>query len=96
MMVSKNLCISTSFSQSSITDDGDWSVVVWAAGDRVSIGKGAAGDEGEEEGAMISRRSSSIAISSTTDETGTLSIDDVLSSTETWVVASPPAAGTSG
>jgi hypothetical protein len=46
---------------------------------------------------MISRRSSSMAISSITDETGTLSVDNVeLSSAETWVVASPPAAGTSG
>lgn len=72
-------------------------MVVWAAGDRVSIGKDAAGEEGEEEGAMISRRSSSIAISSMTDETETLLIDnEVLSSAETWVVASPPAAGTSG
>jgi len=71
--------------------------VVCAAGDTVSIGKGAAGEEGDEEGAMISRRSSSIAISSMADETGTLSIDnEVLSSAETCVVASPPAAGTSG
>jgi len=72
-------------------------VAVWTAGDRVSTGKDAAGEEGEEEGAMISRRSSSMAISSITDETGTLSVDNVeLSSAETWVVASPPAAGTSG
>jgi len=73
-------------------------VVVWAAGVIVSTGRDAAGEEGEEEeGAMISRKSSSIAISSTTDETETLSTDNVeLSSEETWVVASPPAAGTSG
>jgi hypothetical protein len=74
--------------------------VTWRSEEKTSKGRDAVGDEGE--GAMISRKSSSIALSlidfvivSSLAVVVAVEEGTVLSSVIQWLVAGPPAAGTS-